>query len=105
LAWKLGISHDAQADLRDITVWLSQRGAGVEAARKLAALKAGLLGLRRAPFRHPAFEPTGGRKCSTRGGHEIHYDVRPDPAHSTTSGRVEVLFVKGPLEDYTTFIP
>ena len=105
MAWKVKLSVDAQADLRDIASWLTQRGAGAEAAQKLAALKAGLQGLRLDPLRHPEFEPTGGRKCSTRGGYEIHYDVTPDPARSTTSGVVEVLFVKSPFQDYSTLIP
>lgn len=99
------ISRDAQDDLRGIVDWLSQRGAGAEAAKTLAALKVALGGLRQNPLQHPQFEPTGGRKCTTRGGYEIHYDATPDPAHSTTSGRVEVLFVKSPLQDYTTFVP
>ena len=98
-------SIDAQADLREITAWLSQPGAGAEAAKKLAALKIGLRGLRQNPLRHPEFEPTGGRKCSTRGGYEIHYDVTPDPAYSTTSGVVDILFVKSPFRDYATVIP
>lgn len=98
------ISADAQVDLRNIAHWLSQPGAGAQAAHKLAALKAGLKGLRLDPLRHPRFEATGGRKCSTRGGYEIHYDATPDPAGSTTSGFVEVLFVKSPFQDYTTFV-
>lgn len=99
------ISLDAQDDLLGITNWLSQPGAGVEAANKLAALKAGIRGLRQDPLRHPEFEPTGGRKCTTRGGYEIHYDVIANPAGSTSSGWVEVLFVRSPFQDYTTFIP
>ena len=99
------LSDDAQADLRVITAWLSQRGAGVEAEKKLAAPKAGLRDLRRNPLRHGEFALTGGRKRSTRGGYEIHYDVTPDPNNPTRSGLVDVLFVKSPLQDYTTFLP
>lgn len=105
LAWSVKLSLDAQNDLLSVTRWLSQPGAGAEAAHKLAALKAGLRGLRQDPLRHPEFEPTGGRKCTTRGGYEIHYDVTPDPISSTTTGRVDVLFIKSPFQDYTTFIP
>ncbi len=103
--WRVKLSLDAQDDLLGVTRWLSQPGAGVEAANKLAALKNGLRGLRHDPLRHPEFEPTGGRKCTTRGGYEIHYDITPSPAGSTTSGHVEVLFIKSPFQDYATFIP
>lgn len=104
MAWRLRLTADAQADLREITKWLSQPGSGAEARKKLEALKDGLKGLRRDPLRHPVFGPTGGRKCSTRAGYEIHYDASGDPPGSTTSGIVEVAFVKGPYQDYSTFL-
>jgi plasmid stabilization system protein ParE len=104
LVWRLRLTADAQADLREITAWLSQPGSGAEAIMKLDALKAGLRGLRRDPLRHPVFHLTGGRKCSTRGGYEIHYDVLSDPPGSTTSGVIDVVFVKSPYQDYSTFL-
>lgn len=104
MSWKLRLSHEADADLRRITKWLSQPGSGEEARKKLDALKDGIKGVKRDPLRHPIFEPTGGRKCSTRGGYEIHYDVYGDPSGSTTSGRIEVAFLKAPFQDYSTFL-
>jgi hypothetical protein len=86
-----------------ITKWLSQPGAGVRARQKLDVLKNGLRSLRRDPLRHPIFGLAGRRKYSASGGYEIHYDIVPDPPGSTTSGFVEVLFVKSPFQDYTTF--
>jgi plasmid stabilization system protein ParE len=103
LSWKVTLSADALADIRGITEWLCQSGAGVRARQKLDALKRGLRGLRNDPLRHPIFGLAGKRKCSTRGGYEIHYQVVTVPPGSTVSGFVEVLFVKSPLQDYTTF--
>ena len=94
---------DAQVEMRNITKWLSQPGAGVAARRKLDALKKNVKDLRRDPLRHPIFGLAGRRKCSSPGGYEIHYDGVPDPPGSMTSGFVEVLFFKSPYQDYTTF--
>ena len=104
MVWRLRLTADAQADLREITAWLSQPGSGAEASKKLEALKAGLKGLAHDPLRYPTFPLTGGRKCSTRGGYEIHYDVWADPPDSTMSGVVDVAFVKAPYQDYSTFL-
>lgn len=90
--------------MRGVTRWLSQPGAGSQALRKLDAIKSSIEGLSDAPLRHPIFFPNGRRKCSTSGGYEIHYEVIPDPPDSTTSGVVNVLFVKSPYQDYTTFL-
>jgi len=96
------LSTRAQADLRDITRWLSQPGAGAIARKKRDAVRSGVKGLSAAPLRHPIFPATGGRKCTTLGGYEIHYDVAPDPPGSTTSGVVDVLFIRSPFQDYPT---
>lgn len=104
MAWRLRLTADAQADLSEITKWLSQPGSGAEARKKLEALKDGPKALRHDPLRHPVFDFTGGRKCSTRGGYEIHYDALGDPPGSISSGVVEVAFVKGPYQDYSTFL-
>lgn len=47
--------------------------------------------------------PTGTRKRSVSGGYEIHYDVTDNAPGYPTPGVVNVLFVKGPYQDYTTF--
>lgn len=55
------------------------------------------------PLRHPVSAPTGRRKCSVSGGYEIHYEVIANPPGSGVSGVVNVLLVKGPFQDYSTF--
>jgi len=89
--------------LRGITRWLSQPGAGALARKKHDAIRSGIRGLSAAPLRYPICPETGGRKCSTLGGYEIHYDVASDPPGSTTSGVVDVLFIRSPFQDYPTF--
>lgn len=46
---------------------------------------------------------TNTRKRSVSGGYEIHYDLTRHPPGSMTPGVVNVLFVKGPYQDYATF--
>jgi hypothetical protein len=74
------------------------------AAQKKQAIKAAVRNLRDSPLRHSICSATGRRKRSVASGYEIHYAVYPDPLGSTTSGRVEVLFVKAPYQDYSSFL-
>lgn len=103
MSWDVRLTAAAQADLRVIIRWLSQPGAGMPAHKKLDAIRLGIRGLGEAPLRYPVSMSTNTRKRSVSGGYEIHYDLTRHPPGSMTPGVVNVLFVKGPYQDYATF--
>ena len=85
-------------DLAAARQWLTQPGAGVRAARRLAALAAAVQDLQKHPCRWPVGELAGLRGRQVE-GHRIVYEVRPDTGDDATAGDVTLLRIFGPGQE------
>ena len=97
---RLTIVRAAARDLAGARQWLTQRGAGERAARRLLALGAAVQDLREHPCRWPVGESAGVRERPVE-GYRIAYEVVPDTGDDATAGNVNVLRVWAPGQDRT----
>ena len=95
---RLTIARGAARDLAEARRWLTQPGAGIRAAQRLAALGAAVRDLREHPCRWPKGEHPGLRERHVE-GYRITYEVVPDTGDNATAGDVTVLRVFGPGQD------
>lgn len=95
---RLTLARAAARDIAAARGWLTQRGAGDRAARRLAALGAAVRDLREHPCRWPAGRSAGTRERPVE-GYLVVYEVTPDTGDDATAGDVAVLRVFGPGQE------
>ena len=92
----------AREDLIAVRGWLTQRGSGQAARKRLFNIRAAIRQLQQDPCLFPTGKHPGVRELPCDGGYRTLYRVIPDTDRSETSGDVLVLRVYGPGQDRRT---
>lgn len=98
----LAFAREAIADIGRAVLWLSQPGAGRNAAVRLDALLSAMHEIAREPYRWPPHAGLPGmRRRSVRGGYTILYRVQESESGRDELGEddeVEIVRVLGPAQ-------